>query len=86
MHNHAPARPARSPYLWATVLIGVPVVALLAVPLYARTEPVLLDFPMFYWWTCLWIAALSVGITLAFRILPQDPSTVGRRVRKEAGR
>ena len=78
MSNHAPRRAARGPYLWASVLIGVPVVALLAVPLYSRTEPVVWDFPMFYWWTCLWIAALSVGAGISFRLL--------ERAQKEAGR
>lgn len=74
MSNHGPTRAESGPYLRATALIGVPVIALLAVPLYARTEPVVLDFPMFYWWTCLWIAALSGGIALALRLLQRAES------------
>ena len=76
MHNHAPKRAARAPYLWATVVIGIPVIALLAIPLYARTEPVVLDLPMFYWWTFVWIAALSAGIGTAFHLLQR--AEVGR--------
>jgi hypothetical protein len=75
MSNPPTARAARGTNLRAAALIGVPVIALLAVPLYARTEPVVLDFPMFYWWTCLWIAALSAGIGLAFRIIQRAEST-----------
>ena len=86
MNNHAPARTARGPYVRATALIGVPVIALLAVPLYARTEPVVLDFPMFYWWTCLWIVALSAGIGMAFRVLQRVQPSGKTAPRAEVGR
>lgn len=53
----------------ATLMIGVPAIALLAVPFYSHVDPVVLDFPMFYWWTFLWIAALSLGILASYRII-----------------
>jgi hypothetical protein len=57
------------PYAISAFLIGVPVLALLAVPLYSHREPVLAGFPMFYWWTFLWIAAISAGTWASYRII-----------------
>jgi len=89
MYNHPSSRPRRRAYLWATLLIGVPVLALLAVPLYARTEPTLFAFPMFYWWTFVWIAALSAGIGAAFHLLERghdDTTGAERRTSTEMSR
>jgi hypothetical protein len=60
---------SRRPYLVATAAMGVPAVALLAVPLYSRTEPVFLTLPMFYWWTFLWIIGISAGTLIAHRVI-----------------
>lgn len=60
---------SRRPYLVATVAMGVPAVALLAVPFYSRTEPVLLTMPMFYWWTFVWIIGISAGTLIAHRVI-----------------
>jgi hypothetical protein len=72
----------RRPYLVASVAMGVPVIALLAVPLYSRTEPVFLTLPMFYWWTFLWIIGISVGTLVAHRVIEASKTA---EVRLEVG-
>jgi predicted membrane protein len=61
--TRGPARPL--PYVIAGVLIVTAIVLPLAVPLYARAEPVLWGFPFFYWYQLLWvfIAAGLLGIS-----------------------
>jgi hypothetical protein len=60
------------PYVLATLLMGIPVIALLAVPLYAREDPVIWSFPMFYWWTFIWIIAISAGTLLSHLIIERS--------------
>jgi hypothetical protein len=61
--TRGPARPL--PYVIAGVLIVIAIVLPLAVPMYARAEPVLWGFPFFYWYQLLWvfIAAGLLGIS-----------------------
>ena len=50
------------------LLLGVPYVAVLAVPLFNRTEPSLAGIPFFYWYQLLWIplgALLLLPVYLA---------------------
>lgn len=65
---HVGVAPTRS-YVVSTIIVAIPVIALLAVPLYSRREPVLFSFPMFYWWTFVWIALLSIAIFAAYRLI-----------------
>ena len=70
--QHQPSSVVRGharPYVLATFLMGVPVLALLAVPVYSHKDPVIVGLPMFYWWSFLWIALISVGTGLSFRII-----------------
>lgn len=48
------------------VLLGLPVAALLAVPLYARVEPRLGGVPFFYWYQGLLLVLTAVSMTVAF--------------------
>jgi Protein of unknown function (DUF3311) len=48
----------------AGVLLLIPIVALMWVPSYARTEPELLGFPFFFWYQFLWVFLCS-GLTYA---------------------
>lgn len=41
--------------LTVAVLLGVPMLALLIVPIYAKHTPTLWGFPFFYWWQFLWV-------------------------------
>ena len=66
-----------APYVASAFLIGIPVVALLAIPLYSRKEPVLAGFPMFYWWTFLCIALVSAGTWTSYRLIERAKAPVG---------
>ena len=59
----------------AGVLLAIPCLALLLVPIYARSGPELLGFPFFYWYQLLWVF-LAAGFT-------QAASVVIRRARHE---
>jgi membrane protein implicated in regulation of membrane protease activity len=51
------------------VLIGVPVVALLLVPTYARATPTLWGFPFFYWYQFAWMFLTTAMTTVAYRLV-----------------
>ena len=68
-HSDAGIRRTAKPYVLSAVLIAVPWLALLAVPLYARTSYPLFGLPMFYWWTFLWIVLLAVATHISYRII-----------------
>jgi Protein of unknown function (DUF3311) len=48
----------------AGALLAVPLLALLIVPIYARSGPELLGFPFFYWYQLAWVF-LAAGFTQA---------------------
>jgi hypothetical protein len=48
----------------AGVLLAIPCLALLLVPIYARSGPELLGFPFFYWYQLFWVF-LAAGFTQA---------------------
>ncbi len=52
-----PSRHRLPPWVMITsgVLLAIPVLALLLVPIYARTGPQLWGFPFFYWYQFLWV-------------------------------
>ena len=49
------------------LLLLLPFLATLAVPLYNRTEPVVLGFPFFYWYLFACLFALPAILWLAHR-------------------
>ncbi len=51
------------------VLLVVPVLALLAVPTYAKEKPYFLGFPFFYWYQLLWMFLEAVMVYIAYRII-----------------
>ncbi len=53
--------------LWRVLLI-VPIVAVLAVGWFNRTEPSLWGFPFFYWYQMLWVILCSALIGIIFVI------------------
>lgn len=53
--------------LWRVLLI-LPVLAVLAVGLFNRTEPSLWGFPFFYWYQMLWVILCSVFVGIIFFI------------------
>jgi hypothetical protein len=48
------------------VLLLVPVLAVLAVPIFNRTAPALWGFPFFYWYQMLWVILCSGTAGLVF--------------------
>jgi hypothetical protein len=48
------------------VLLLVPVLAVLAVPLFNRTAPTLWGLPFFYWYQMLWVILCSGMVGLVF--------------------
>jgi hypothetical protein len=70
-------REAPGTYVVVGVLLGVTVVALLAVPTYAHLTPTLGGIPFFYWYTVLWLVINAVLQIAAYRVLVR----AGRRAR-----
>ena len=65
----------------ATVLLLVPVVALMWVDSYAKVEPVLAGFPFFIWYQFAWVFLCSACTATALRLIriARPRSTRGRR-------
>ncbi|WP_345351837.1 DUF3311 domain-containing protein [Rhodococcus olei] len=53
----------------AGVLLLIPVVAILWVPLYARTGPELGGFPFFYWYQFAWVFLCAAATFGAYKIV-----------------
>jgi membrane protein implicated in regulation of membrane protease activity len=53
----------------AHAALAVPVVAILWVPLYARTEPRLAGLPFFYWYQFAWIVLTLALMAISYRLL-----------------
>jgi hypothetical protein len=62
-------RPAARPW---RVLLLVPVLAVLAVPMFNRAAPTLWGFPFFYWYQMLWVILCSGTVGLVFWIEARD--------------
>jgi hypothetical protein len=53
----------------ATVLLAIPVVALLWVGSYAKVEPTFAGFPFFIWYQFLWVFLCAACTWAAYRIV-----------------
>jgi hypothetical protein len=60
------------------VLLAVPTLALLLVPLYARTGPHLWGIPFFYWYQMLWVVACGLFTGTAYKVIERDRGRSGR--------
>ena len=58
--------PEKSLGPWALLLL-IPFVALLWVPFYNFSEPVLLGFPFFYWYQFIWVFVTSGLIWIVYQ-------------------
>lgn len=63
----------------AGILLLIPIVALMAVPTYARTEPTLFGFPFFFWYQFVWVFLCSAMTWTAYKL------TLSARRRPEGG-
>ena len=50
----------------AGILLLIPIVALMAVPSYAKTDPELFGFPFFFWYQFLWVFLCSAMTWAAY--------------------
>ena len=60
---------------WSKLLLLIPYVAVLYVPFYNRTPPVIAGIPFFYWYQLLWIPLGSFLLFLVLRL--SGPSSTG---------
>ena len=51
----------------AGILLLIPIVALMAVPTYAKTDPELFGFPFFFWYQFLWVFLTPALTYLVYR-------------------
>ncbi|WP_419757426.1 DUF3311 domain-containing protein [Acidisoma sp.] len=58
-------RPPQAARPWRLLLL-IPVLAVLAVPVFNRTGPALWGFPFFYWYQMLWVILCSGAAGLVF--------------------
>ena len=71
-------------------LLGIPVLALLIVPVYAKEKPELWGFPFFYWYQFVWVFLTAILTYAAFVVverarakpLDDDGSSSHRAVRR----
>ena len=59
---------------WWYLLLLIPIVGLLATPIYAKPDPELFGFPFFYWYQFVWVP-ISVVVTYFVYVRTR---TVGR--------
>ncbi len=62
-----PTQPRPRASLWRLLLL-LPVLAVLAVPVFNRTAPALWGFPFFYWYQMLWVILCSVMAAIVFLV------------------
>ena len=65
----------------ATILLAIPVVALLWVDSFAKVEPTLAGFPFFIWYQFLWVFLCAACTWAAYRVI-----LIARPSRKEPRR
>ena len=57
----------------ATILLVAAIAASLIVPIYARTTPMLGDFPFFYWYQLLLVPVVAIISCLAYLLVRRRP-------------
>ncbi|WP_245916391.1 DUF3311 domain-containing protein [Nocardioides gansuensis] len=67
-HDEGPPPTDRRKMAAAGVLLLIPIVALVWVPSYARTEPELLGFPFFFWYQFVWVFVCSALTWTAYKL------------------
>lgn len=74
--------PGRTSLPWpkriiCAILVAVPVILVLSVPLYQRTEPTLGGLPFFYWFQMLMAVAAASGCGISYFIAFRDEPESG---------
>ena len=71
-----PARPGTRPVIRAAVavMLSVAIGGTLLVPIYARSMPMLGDFPFFYWYQLIWVPVVAIACWLCTVLLKARPA------------
>ena len=68
--SSTPPRPLpTSTMLTVLALLAVPILAILIVPIYARSGPELGGWPFFYWYQVVWVPASAVFTGAAYALV-----------------
>jgi hypothetical protein len=69
-----PPRTTRNPGVWwlVGILLLIPTLMPLLVPLYAKEDPKLFDFPFFFWYQFLWIPIAATLTFTAYKIVEKQ--------------
>jgi hypothetical protein len=79
MTHHSPGRPRTAVWVTVTIVLVVAVAGTLAVPIYARATPALVDFPFFYWYQLLWVPVVGILCGIAYVLVTSGSSAARRR-------
>jgi Protein of unknown function (DUF3311) len=85
MTHHSPRRPRTAVWVTVTILLVVAVAGTLAVPIYARRAPVLLDFPFFYWYQLLWVPVVGILCGISYFLVTSGDAAARRREAAASG-
>jgi len=85
-HARSTQGQAKSPATKAavTVMLAVAVVGALWVPIYARTEPKLGDFPFFYWYQLILVPVTALLCWISYLLLRTRPARKARHAPQAA--
>ncbi len=70
------ARSGKAIRVTAYTGLALPFVAILWVPLYARTEPRLVGLPFFYWFQFAWVVLTAALMATSYRLMRRADSAV----------
>jgi hypothetical protein len=87
-HARSTKGQARSPAVKATVavMLTVAIAGALWVPIYARTEPKLGDFPFFYWYQLILVPVTALLCWISYLLLRTRPPKPARPAPQAPGR
>ena len=79
MTHHSPHGRHTAAWVSVTILLVIAVGGTLVVPIYARSTPVLVDFPFFYWYQLLWVPVVAILSGIAYLIIrPADATAAAQ--------
>jgi hypothetical protein len=82
---HQPLPPATATLV--VILLAVPILAILIVPIYARSGPVVDGWPFFYWYQVVWVPVSAVFTGSAYLVVRRARANQGgARANQDGGR
>ncbi len=71
-------RLSRGTLVAVTILLAIPLIAILWVPFYGKKSPELWGFPFFYWYQLLWVLLTGIFTSAAHRVIKADRNRSSR--------